>query len=477
MAHYQASLPVPNPTRSFWVTATDLFPSASEGSSGPITEDADICIVGSGITGVSTAYHLAKILQEKDIGQRSSGTLKVVILEAREFCSGATGRNGGHLTETRQFFSEFSRVEAQQGVDEAVRAKALEHHNVQGIIAYLRENGLEDHVDFVQGGLLTLFVTDEEYRVTREQYDAATKAGVNVEGIQWLTAEQTQDRFGASYRAMLSAGNNLWPLKLVSALYNSAVAIGSSESSRTKLSLAIHTLTPVTAITAIPQPSPRRYSLSTPRGPISCSYVIHATNAYVSHLLPHMAGPEGVIPTRGQVIATRAKVTADILTKVAGSANEDYEYWFPRPVRGAEEDMSKYPLIIFGGGREVTLPEGGEYYVTDDSVVNPKVGQFLREFLPRTFPGRFELNNEPEMEWTGIMGFTKSTDPFVGPVVDRSKPGSGKSFAGQYVSAGYTGHGMPRAFACAEAVAQMVVAEIEGKEWEVPNWFPRSYLM
>ena len=29
----------------------------------------------------------------------------------------------------------------------------------------------------------------------------------------------------------------------------------------------------------------------------------------------------------------------------------------------------------------------------------------------------------------------------------------------------------------AEAVAQMMIADMEGKEWEVPDWFPRSYLM
>lgn len=96
------------------------------------------------------------------------------------------------------------------------------------------------------------------------------------------------------------------------------------------------------------------------------------------------------------MIATRAKVTADVLTTIAGSCNEDFEYWFPRPVKNGEEEK---PLIILGGGREVTLPEGGESCVTDDSTVNPAVSKFLREFLPRTFPGRYEVDGEPEMEW------------------------------------------------------------------------------
>lgn len=70
-------LPVPNPTRSFWIDSPHANPLAKEGSSGPLTEDADICIIGAGITGVSSAYHLAQNL----------GTGKtVVILEARDFC-------------------------------------------------------------------------------------------------------------------------------------------------------------------------------------------------------------------------------------------------------------------------------------------------------------------------------------------------------------------------------------------------------
>lgn len=84
-------------------------------------------------------------------------------------------------------------MEKQQGVEEAVRAKALEHHNVESIIRFIRDNKLNDEVDFVQGGLLTLFVTDEEFRVTMDQYDAAVKADVRVDGVEWLTKEQTQE--------------------------------------------------------------------------------------------------------------------------------------------------------------------------------------------------------------------------------------------------------------------------------------------
>lgn len=77
-------LPVSNSTRSFWMYgAPDANPLARVGSTGSLTADADICIIGSGITGVSVAYHLSKLLGDDATLQDA---LNIVILEARDFC-------------------------------------------------------------------------------------------------------------------------------------------------------------------------------------------------------------------------------------------------------------------------------------------------------------------------------------------------------------------------------------------------------
>lgn len=199
--------------------------------------------------------------------------------------------------------------------------------------------------------------------------------------------------------------------------------------------LTLHTNTPVTNIAPIPTESgsSRRWNLTTPRGPVACSYVLHATNAYASHLLPHMHGPSGIIPTRGQIIALRAAAPLAEITKSSWDGNDGFEYWFPRPVTGNEPE----PLVILGGGRESTKPKF-ELYTVDDATVNPVVGDTLRRFLPAAFPGKYEPGREPEMKWvsinrlllcfgcselggthfssqTGIMGYTKTRDPFVSP--------------------------------------------------------------
>jgi glycine/D-amino acid oxidase-like deaminating enzyme len=63
--------------------APGVNPLARVGSSGSLTTDADICIIGSGITGVSVAYHLSKLLGSDATLQRA---MNIVVLEARDFC-------------------------------------------------------------------------------------------------------------------------------------------------------------------------------------------------------------------------------------------------------------------------------------------------------------------------------------------------------------------------------------------------------
>ncbi|KAL5593011.1 hypothetical protein FOBRF1_012113 [Fusarium oxysporum] len=77
-------LPHPNPTVPYWISIPhDLAQTQS-----PVIPDtADVVIIGSGMTGTSTALHLLE----------KQNDTQVAVLDARSLCSGATGRNGGHL--------------------------------------------------------------------------------------------------------------------------------------------------------------------------------------------------------------------------------------------------------------------------------------------------------------------------------------------------------------------------------------------
>jgi len=364
---------------------------------------------------------------------------------------------------TPAVFNGFRELDLAYGSDDALRGLAIEQHTANEIVNIIKANKLESTVDLVEGGHIYIGLNAENIIEVKPDFDAAEAAGVDVHAVEWLDVDQMRAQFGASYPAVRIPGHNLWPLKFVTELYKLAAA-------SPQLNLTLHTNTPVTSVTSLTHSAdePYRWNLTTPRGSVKCSYVLHATNAYASHLLPHMRGPAGIIPTRGQVIAVRAAASLDSLSR--NSWDSDNEYWFPRPLKDGEE----HPLVILGGARKVA--PSYELYETDDSVVNPQVGKELRTFLPSIFPGKYEDGREPEMEWTGIMGYTTSGDPFVGPVVDPAQSGSAELFKGQYISGGYTGHGMPRAFACAEATSQMIAADLTGKPWTAPEWLPFHYI-
>ena len=77
------TLPRANPTKSYWQDPPD--PEVADFlSNETLPGTANTVIIGSGITGACTAWNL---LQKSDYG-------RIVMLEARQACSGATGRNG-----------------------------------------------------------------------------------------------------------------------------------------------------------------------------------------------------------------------------------------------------------------------------------------------------------------------------------------------------------------------------------------------
>jgi FAD dependent oxidoreductase len=82
-AAIKVTLPRPNSTISYWQDPP-VPELADYLSSLLVPETADTVIIGSGITGSLTAWNL---LQYPDQGH-------MIMLEARQTCSGATGRNG-----------------------------------------------------------------------------------------------------------------------------------------------------------------------------------------------------------------------------------------------------------------------------------------------------------------------------------------------------------------------------------------------
>lgn len=76
-------IPVPDSTKPFW--RTEPHPLDNHRSTPDLPDESDLVIVGAGFAGAALAHYIFK-----DEPKPPS----VLILEAREACSGATARNG-----------------------------------------------------------------------------------------------------------------------------------------------------------------------------------------------------------------------------------------------------------------------------------------------------------------------------------------------------------------------------------------------
>jgi myosin-crossreactive antigen len=83
MKHERSTLPTPISSNSFWHSEPNEFLFGHR-TTAELPSEADIVIVGSGITGSSAARFLTE-------DGRAKGK-SIVLLEAREACWGATGR-------------------------------------------------------------------------------------------------------------------------------------------------------------------------------------------------------------------------------------------------------------------------------------------------------------------------------------------------------------------------------------------------
>ncbi|KAG6834925.1 hypothetical protein H0H93_006318 [Arthromyces matolae] len=175
---HRSGLPVPNSTHSFWINTPGANPLAKEGSEDDLDTEVDVCIIGTGITGVSAAYHLSKAQEGRE------SPLKVTILEARDFW-----RNGGHLT--AETFDGFAFRQSKYGPEEAKKAHKLEIHTERALVGLIKKEGWEHIVDLVSNYRVGLMLNDNETREIKADYDAAKKANADlIEEVEWLTEEE-----------------------------------------------------------------------------------------------------------------------------------------------------------------------------------------------------------------------------------------------------------------------------------------------
>lgn len=122
----KADLPSTHPTSSAWQEPPASIATIQSETLPSVT---DIVIIGSGITGTSVAHTL--------LNHHQASNLRVTILEARNACSGATGRNGGHLISDT--CGHFEHLVASLGTEEAVKILRFSEANIIELKALINQ--------------------------------------------------------------------------------------------------------------------------------------------------------------------------------------------------------------------------------------------------------------------------------------------------------------------------------------------------
>jgi glycine/D-amino acid oxidase-like deaminating enzyme len=434
--------PVSNPTKSYWQLPPHHLANHRTTSFLPTDPVWDFVIVGSGISGAATAYKL----------RSRNAYAKILMLEARTAASGASGRNGGHCRPG--WWLNFKEYAKTFGEEEAIKFETLEEQNVQDIADFVHEHGVD--CDFEDVETADAFGTQETWKQALdilETRDAVGRGARLVKRRVWHGPEA--ERY-LGLKGLVGAvtypAHTQNPYLLVCRMLELSLAKG----------MNLQTNTPAFSINPISASSSdegARWTVETDRGILKTKNVVLATNAYTNALLPSLAQKEFLTPTRSQLTAIRP-ATGDLLhhptiDKSVGfdtAKSEDYYHIRARGLKGAGD-------VIYGGGRDESPTK--ERWITDDSIVNPKIAAYLQSSAPEAF-GKAVWGEKSKImrDWTGITCYTPDTFPLVGEI-----PGE----KGLWASVGMNGHGMAMAFRSAEALVCMMMGEGE------PHWFPKPF--
>lgn len=145
-------------TSSFWLK--DPHDGVAKIRSASLPERTETVIIGSGITGVAVAHALLQH-EGQQFKQQSASDPAVVILEARDACSGATGRNGGHILPVVDDYSELKAELGQEAAAEIIRFRIF---HIGALLSLADKLSLRSTSQGREVQSLSVYLNDTSYR-------------------------------------------------------------------------------------------------------------------------------------------------------------------------------------------------------------------------------------------------------------------------------------------------------------------------
>ncbi|NLC01815.1 MAG: FAD-binding oxidoreductase [Pseudomonas formosensis] len=361
-------------------------------------QQADVCVIGGGYTGLSAALELA------EAGRR------VIVLEAEQPGWGCSGRNGGQINPG--LACDHGLLEQQLGRADALRMWQLSLQGVQ--LIQQRAERYRIDCDLRSGILLVANRPRQvpELRAWQQQLEA-----LGYDRLSFHDRGELNQLLRADYQAgvMDSGGGSLHPLKYATGLARAAAQAGALIHGQSRVSAIGQDATGV--------------SVSTALGQVRADQLIIGGNAYSGELLPWQR--RRFLPIGSYIGATRP------LGDLAGQLI---------PSRAAVCDMNNlidyYRLtpdnrLLFGGR------------ATAGAARLTKLRQTLRQRMAGVFP---QLADEDfDYLWGGQVAMTVSRAPHFGRLGNRV-----------LYAQGYSGQGVALAGLAGKLMAEAVLGRSEG---------------
>jgi glycine/D-amino acid oxidase-like deaminating enzyme len=377
------------PGSLWWVEPGPPFPTF-EGEL-----DAEILIVGGGITGICLAYTLAE-----------QGAT-VSLLDAGPLAGGTSGRNAGFLmVAPAEPYNEQVALWGRAGARAVIECGRRSHQRVRALV---EAHGIA--CDYRANGSLRLTRTDDEAEDIR-----ASLAALKADGFPMLELPLTHavpphaaGRFTAAFVTL--EDGEFHPVRFLHGLAREAAKKGARL-------FADSTVTGAAWRGGL-------WEARTARGVARARTLVLATNAWTPRLCPTLAPL--IAPRRGQMIAT-APLEREVAPRPT-YAHWGYHYWRQTPDG----------RLLIGGWRELDLDGESGFEAVTTAPIQAAIERGLADLVPEGVA--------IEYRWAGIMGFARDGRPLVGWL----DPEHHLAICG-----GFTGHGLAMAPACALDLADLL---------------------
>ncbi|KAI7189887.1 hypothetical protein D0869_04997 [Hortaea werneckii] len=431
------SLPFTSPCLSYWHRTTRAWPHLDENHAQPVPSQVKYCIIGSGLSGALTAWELV------ESGVEGSD---ILILEAREAVSGASGRNAGHVRP-----DAFRGYVAYSGIHGSEQAKKIIENEklvFERVAAFVEKHNVP--CDFHKTSTFDVCLTTKFAEYEAESLEAYRAAGGDVSHVKVYHGEEAKarTRVQTAIDAYEWPAGSSHPAKLVQWILSQLIAKG----------LKLWTHCPATAVGEhdTSDSSEGRWDVKTQRGNVAAHTVIHCTNAFSASILPELSA--FVTPNRAQAhsFIPGYSLSGKNVMRSTMSLRYSLRHFFSVIQRQSDG------TVIFGISREnpdFSEKTKAEVASFDDTKHNDEIAIISSREFEKIFADTDRTTGKPARHgegadhfWSGIIAMTPDSVPLVGAV-----PGK----EGQWICAGFNGHSMARIFTRAPGLVKL----IHGQDW------------